>query len=52
MAAVMPSCRWMQRNLPDFEPRSILDIGVTLGHSILPIAVAYPDAQVTAVDVQ
>jgi ubiquinone/menaquinone biosynthesis C-methylase UbiE len=43
--------RWMQRNVADFEPRRILDIGVTLGHSILPIAVAYPGAQVTAVDV-
>jgi SAM-dependent methyltransferase len=31
--------------------RTILDIGSTLGHSIVPIAAAFPDAEVTAVDV-
>ena len=43
--------RWLERNLPGFRPRTILDIGSTLGHSIVPIAAAFPDAQVTAVDV-
>jgi len=41
---------WVKRNLPDFEPRDILEIGATLGQSTLPIAQAYPDAEVTAVD--
>jgi SAM-dependent methyltransferase len=43
--------RWLERNLPGFKPRAILDIGSTLGHSIVPIAAAFPEAQVTAVDV-
>ena len=43
--------RWVERNLPAFRPKAILDIGSTLGHSLLPIAAAYPDAEVTAVDV-
>jgi SAM-dependent methyltransferase len=41
---------WVRRNLPDFAPRDILEIGATLGQSTLPIAQAFPDAQVTAVD--
>jgi len=43
--------RWLERHLRGFKPHSILDIGSTLGHSIVPIAAAFPDAQVTAVDV-
>jgi SAM-dependent methyltransferase len=43
--------RWLERNLPGFKPRTILDIGSTLGHSIVPIAAAFPNAEVTAVDV-
>ncbi len=41
---------WVRRNLPDFAPRDILEIGATLGQSTLPIAQAYPNAEVTAVD--
>lgn len=41
---------WVKRNLPDFAPRDILEIGATLGHSTLPIAQAFPDARMTAVD--
>ena len=36
---------------PDFAPRRILDLGCGLGHNVLPIAAAFPDAEVTAVDV-
>ena len=43
--------RWVRRSMPDFKPRRILEIGVTLGHSLLPIAQAYPEAEVVAVDV-
>lgn len=43
--------RWVGRKLPAFAPSDILDIGVTLGHSLLPIAAAYPQARVVAVDV-
>lgn len=41
---------WVKRNLPGFEPRDILEIGATVGHSSLPIAQAYPDAHMTVVD--
>jgi len=43
--------QWVRRNLPDFKPRRILDIGCTVGHSALPIAQAFPEAEVVAVDV-
>ncbi len=42
---------WVRRSMPDFMPRSILEIGATLGHSLLPVAQAFPEAEVVAVDV-
>ncbi|OYY72588.1 class I SAM-dependent methyltransferase [Sphingomonas sp. 28-63-12] len=42
--------QWVRRNLPSFEPRTILEIGGTVGHSSLPLAQAFPDAQMTVVD--
>jgi ubiquinone/menaquinone biosynthesis C-methylase UbiE len=42
---------WVKRNLPDFRPRHILDIGANLGQNVLPIAQAFPDAEVIALDV-
>lgn len=41
---------WVQRNLPDFKPKKILEIGGTVGHSSLPLAQAFPDAELTIVD--
>ncbi|HHL43651.1 MAG TPA: class I SAM-dependent methyltransferase [Hellea balneolensis] len=41
---------WMKDNMPDFKPKRILDIGCGLGQNVLPIAAAYPDAEVIAVD--
>jgi ubiquinone/menaquinone biosynthesis C-methylase UbiE len=41
---------WVRTARPDFKPTSILDIGATLGHNVLPIARAFPDAEVVAVD--
>ncbi|MCW1401858.1 methyltransferase domain-containing protein [Novosphingobium sp. MW5] len=41
---------WVKRNLPDFKPKKILDLGGTVGHSTLPIARAFPDAEVTILD--
>lgn len=43
--------KWVRRNLPDFQPKRILDIGATLGHNVVPIAQAFPDAEVVAIDV-
>ena len=42
--------QWVRRNLPDFAPRDILEIGATVGHSTLPIAQAFPAARMTAID--
>ena len=43
--------QWLRRHRPDFQPRAILDIGATVGHSALPIAQAFPGAEVVAIDV-
>lgn len=43
--------RWVRKNMPDFKPRRILDIGANLGQNVLPIAQAFPDAEVIALDV-
>ncbi len=43
--------KWVKKNLPDFKPKRILELGGTVGHSSLPLAQAYPDAQMTVVDV-
>ncbi len=42
---------WMRRELPDFRPRRILDLGCGIGHNTLPFALAFPDAEMVAVDV-
>lgn len=42
---------WLKRDQADFAPKRILDIGTTIGHNILPLAQAFPDAEVIAVDV-
>ena len=41
---------WAKRAHPDFRPKRILDIGATVGHNALPIAQAFPDAEVIAID--
>jgi len=44
-------CNYIQRHHPDFKPLRILDLGCTVGHSTLPYAELFPDAQVHAIDV-
>jgi ubiquinone/menaquinone biosynthesis C-methylase UbiE len=41
---------WVKETYPDFKPKRILDIGCGLGHNTLPIAEAFPEAQVIAID--
>ena len=41
---------WMKENKADFNPKRILDIGCGMGHNVLPIAMAYPDAEIIAID--
>ena len=43
--------RYLRSHMPEFRPRRVLDIGCGLGHNVLPIAAAFPEAEVTAVDV-
>lgn len=42
--------QWARAERPDWQPRRILDIGCTVGHNVVPIALAYPDAEVIAID--
>ncbi len=42
--------RWLAQAMPDFKPARILEIGATVGHSLLPIAAAFPHAEVIAID--
>lgn len=48
-------CNYIKRNIikerPDFKPLRILDMGCTVGHSTLPYAEMFPDAEVHAIDV-
>ncbi|MFT2092767.1 class I SAM-dependent methyltransferase [Paraglaciecola sp. 2405UD69-4] len=44
-------CNYITRNNPDFKPKRILDMGCTVGHSTLPYAEFFPDAEVHAIDV-
>jgi ubiquinone/menaquinone biosynthesis C-methylase UbiE len=43
--------QWVLSHHPEFKPKRILDIGCGLGHNSLPIAQAFPDAEVVAIDV-
>jgi SAM-dependent methyltransferase len=42
---------YVRRNMPDFRPRRILDMGCTVGHSTLPYKEAFPEAEVIGIDV-
>jgi SAM-dependent methyltransferase len=44
-------CNYIRRNLPDFKPKRILDMGCTVGHSTLPFKTLFPDAEVWGIDV-
>ncbi|HBB32200.1 MAG TPA: SAM-dependent methyltransferase [Cyanobacteria bacterium UBA8803] len=43
--------QWLKTEYPEFQPQRILDIGCGLGHNVVPIAQAYPDAEIIAIDV-
>jgi ubiquinone/menaquinone biosynthesis C-methylase UbiE len=42
---------YLKRNMPDFAPRRILDMGCTVGHSTLPYKELFPEAEVWGIDV-
>lgn len=41
---------WIKKERPGWSPRRILDLGCTVGHNIVPLALAFPDAEVIAID--
>jgi ubiquinone/menaquinone biosynthesis C-methylase UbiE len=41
---------WARRERPGWQPQRILDIGATVGHNIVPLALAFPDAEIIAID--
>jgi ubiquinone/menaquinone biosynthesis C-methylase UbiE len=42
---------YLKQHYPDLQPRRILDMGCTVGHSTLPYVDAYPGAEVHGIDV-
>jgi ubiquinone/menaquinone biosynthesis C-methylase UbiE len=42
--------QWIRKERPDWKPQRILDIGCTIGHNIVPIALAFPETEVIAID--
>jgi SAM-dependent methyltransferase len=43
--------KWVKEHLKGFKPKRILDLGCGLGHNVLPIAQAFPEAEIVAADV-
>jgi ubiquinone/menaquinone biosynthesis C-methylase UbiE len=43
--------RWIKDEHPGFEPRAILDMGCTVGHSTLAYCDAWPNATIHAIDI-
>ena len=41
---------WIRRERPGWSPRRILDIGCTTGHNVVPLALAFPETEVVAID--
>lgn len=41
---------WISRNRPGWKPRRVLDIGATIGHNIVPLALALPETEIIAID--
>lgn len=41
---------WVKKERPDWRPRRILDVGATVGHNAVPLAQAFPEAEVIAID--
>jgi len=42
---------WIRQERPGWTPRRILDLGCTVGHNIVPLALTFPEAEVVAIDV-
>ena len=42
--------KWIKETKPGWKPRRILDIGCTIGHNIVPLALAFPETEIIAID--
>lgn len=42
--------KWIQQERPGWTPKRILDIGCTIGHNVVPLALAFPDTEIIAID--
>ncbi len=45
------TAKWLKEHHPEFQPKRILDMGCSVGHSTLAWAEYYPDAEIYALDV-
>jgi SAM-dependent methyltransferase len=41
---------WIRRERPGWAPRRLLDLGATVGHNVVPLALAFPEAEIVAID--
>jgi ubiquinone/menaquinone biosynthesis C-methylase UbiE len=41
---------WIRGERPGWVPRRILDVGCTVGHNVVPLALAFPQSEVIAID--
>lgn len=48
--AGLGTAQWLRTTRPGWQPRRILDIGCGLGHNTVPLARAFPEAEVIGVD--
>ena len=44
-------CNYLKRNMSEFKPLRILDMGCTVGHSTIPYQEYFPDAEIWGIDV-
>jgi ubiquinone/menaquinone biosynthesis C-methylase UbiE len=42
---------YLQKKFPDFQPKRILEMGCGIGTATLPLASAFPDAEIFAIDI-
>ena len=42
--------KWIKQERPGWTPKRILDIGCTIGHNIVPLALAFPQTEIIAID--
>jgi ubiquinone/menaquinone biosynthesis C-methylase UbiE len=46
----MALVEWIRKERPGWVPKRILDLGCTIGHNIVPLALAFPNTEVIAID--